>query len=351
MISGFASTIFASGFFPLVTSTTVNRMLFPICGAASPTPCAAYIVANMSSTSSSSSPSNLVICLDGFSRTGSPYFTMSYILRVGAAAPGAGAAASELGNLLGISLEVTLCLAERVSPKFLQKSVGQHKRDHRFACHSRCRNDAPVRSLIGRRNGLFRDHIRRLQRTTQRRNRLQVPAHDHILAVRYAAFQPASTIRTPRKLPLCFVVGNLVLHFAAKRTRRQNPRADLHAFHCLNAHHRLRQPPIQLFVPLRVRAQSNRHVVRHNLKHTTHRVARLQHRIHFFLHLFLQRRIHAPQRRFQIPANLLDLVPTRLPPQLMMSHLNRVARNFNPKRRQQSPCKRSRRHSRRCLSR
>src|SRR5271163_668022 len=128
MISGLIKTILASGFFPAVTSTTAMRIFLPICGAARPTPCAAYMLANMSSASSASSASNLVMGLVDFSRMGSPYFTILWILRSGsgggtsleeADAPVAGAVVAcsaggsltvvadlELGDLLGIVVEV-----------------------------------------------------------------------------------------------------------------------------------------------------------------------------------------------------------------------------------------------------
>src|SRR5262249_49319537 len=203
--------------------------------------------------------------------------------------------------------------AKRVSTKFLQKSIGQHKRDHRFAGNSRRRNHTPIRPLIRCLHRLLSYHVRRSKRATQRRNRLQVPAHNHIFPVRDSAFEPPPAIRPPHKLLRSFTVRNLVLHFASERSRRQNPNANLSAFHRLNAHHRLRQPPIQLFLPLCVRTHSNGNVVRDHFKDSTNRIPCFQHCVHFHFHLLLQRAINAPQRRIQIPANLLDLVPTRLP--------------------------------------
>ena len=76
MISGLASTIFASGVLPFDTSITVIRCPNPICGAARPTPEAAYIDSNMSSTSFCKSSSNFSTRLVGVSKTGSPNFTI-----------------------------------------------------------------------------------------------------------------------------------------------------------------------------------------------------------------------------------------------------------------------------------
>jgi len=74
LISGLASTIFASGFFPPVTSTTARRRFRPICGAASPTPWAAYMEANISSESCSSSASNFFMGVVGFLEDGVAIF-------------------------------------------------------------------------------------------------------------------------------------------------------------------------------------------------------------------------------------------------------------------------------------
>jgi len=71
------STSFSSGFSPLEQSMTAIFFEMPICGAASPTPLAAYIDSNMSSTSlCSSGVSNAVILSASRSSTGSPNFTI-----------------------------------------------------------------------------------------------------------------------------------------------------------------------------------------------------------------------------------------------------------------------------------
>src|SRR6266849_1307559 len=163
MISGFTSTIFASGFLPKLTSITVMRMLLPICGAASPTPCAAYMLANISSASFSSSASNFVIVAAGFSSTGSRCFSIGYVLRAGASPTASGAAAvtaSELVDLLAIAFEIAPHLSQRVSTKFLQKSIGQHKGYHGLARHPARRHHAPVGTLISGAHRLLGHHVR-----------------------------------------------------------------------------------------------------------------------------------------------------------------------------------------------
>src|SRR5580704_2880990 len=256
MISGFASTIFASGFFPVVTSTTATRRVKPICGAAKPTPCAAYMEANMSSVSCSNSASNFFTVTVGFSRMGSPYLTILYILRAAAVASmDAGAcvgATSELVDLSDIIVEIPPHLRKGISSKFLQKSIRQHKCDHRFSGHCPRGDDAPVRALVSCRNGFFGHHVSRMKCLAQRRNGFQVAAYDDIFPVGDAAFEATRTVCRPSEAPRSFFVGNFVLNFAAVRARRSYARADLNRLDGLHAHKRLRKPPVEFFVPLSV---------------------------------------------------------------------------------------------------
>ena len=70
------STSLASGSSLKVMSITASRLEMPICGAARPTPCAAYMDSNMSSASFFSSPSKTVTGSAGLSSTGLPNFTI-----------------------------------------------------------------------------------------------------------------------------------------------------------------------------------------------------------------------------------------------------------------------------------
>src|SRR5579864_6184129 len=72
MTSGFTSTSLALGSSLNVVSITAMRLPMPIYGAASPTPWAAYMDSNMSSTSFFSSALNSVTGSAGLSSTGSP---------------------------------------------------------------------------------------------------------------------------------------------------------------------------------------------------------------------------------------------------------------------------------------
>ena len=64
----------------MLRSITVTRFETPTCGAASPMPCEAYVVSNMSATSLRSSSSNSVTGSPGCSSTGSGYFTIFRII-------------------------------------------------------------------------------------------------------------------------------------------------------------------------------------------------------------------------------------------------------------------------------
>src|SRR5271155_426977 len=212
MISGFAQTIFASAFFPCLPSIPPPRRRRPICGAASPTPFAAYMDSNMSSTSACSSASNLSTCLPGVSSTGSPYFTMGWIIApFSASLPET--APLEIVELPLISVEIPSGLFQRVSAEFFHERARQRERHHGLAGQTAGRNHADVRALVGRFYFFLGVHVRGQQRPPQRRNRFQVSAHHHVLTIRDAALEPAGAIRQPvESLSRC-VVADLVLYF------------------------------------------------------------------------------------------------------------------------------------------
>ena len=64
----------------MLRSITVTRLDTPTCGAASPMPCEAYMVSNMSATSLRSSALNSVTGSPGCYSTGSGYFTIFKII-------------------------------------------------------------------------------------------------------------------------------------------------------------------------------------------------------------------------------------------------------------------------------
>src|ERR1700723_1330323 len=153
MISGFAQTILASTFLPLLTSITVTRLLIPICGAASPTPFAAYMDSNMSATSVWNSASNLSTSFAGVSSTGSPYLTMGCII-----APSL-VQILETIQLPLISVEIPASLFDRVSAELFQKRTRQHQSHHGLASHAARRHDADVGAFVGRLNCFLGVHV------------------------------------------------------------------------------------------------------------------------------------------------------------------------------------------------
>src|ERR1700738_2923196 len=151
--------------------------------------------ANISSASCSSSASKFFTGGVGFSRTGSPYLTIGWILRAAESVSGAGACvASELVDLSGIVIEIPPHLGEGVSSKFLQKSIGEHKSNHRFAGNPRSGHDTPIGALVRGLHGLLGDHVCGAKGAAQRGDGFQVAAHDHVFAVGDAAFEAAGAI-------------------------------------------------------------------------------------------------------------------------------------------------------------
>src|SRR5580658_8273207 len=138
MISGLISTIFWAGSSATERSITAMRCATPICGAARPTPLAAYMDSNMSSTSLfSSGVSNSVTAAVCFSSTGSPNRTIEYVIRN--LSP-----ASEVFYLLLVAFKIPARLLQRVAAKLLQECLRQNDGDHRFADHTGGGHNATV---------------------------------------------------------------------------------------------------------------------------------------------------------------------------------------------------------------
>ena len=92
---------------------------------------------------------------------------------------------------------------------------------------------------------------------------------------------------------------NLIMNLRAASPRHLEAEADLDAFHRLNAHQRLRQPAVELAIPLRVRAQTRRQSQSDDFEDTAQSVA-------FFLTLFDQERSSFLRLRYRpcAPATL-----------------------------------------------
>ena len=97
--------------------------------------------------------------------------------------------------------------------------------------------------------------------------------------------RPPARFDGARELLGARVVSDFVHHFGAVGSGRGDSRADLHALHRLDGHHGLRQPRVEFFVPLRVRAEAGDHIVRHNFENASHGVSGAVHDVHFAFHL------------------------------------------------------------------
>ena len=140
------------------------RLETPICGAARPIPCAAYMLAHISSTSCASSGPKSVTGAPFFESTGSGYFTTWWIFVPSASTVAAVAFSSSVfvslisksPNLFAVSLEVAFQLIQAVAAEFFQHQPRDGKRDHGLAGDARCRHDADVRPLVRCLGGLAR---------------------------------------------------------------------------------------------------------------------------------------------------------------------------------------------------
>src|SRR4029077_6834105 len=99
--------------------------------------------------------------------------------------------ASELVDLSGIVIEIPPHFGERVSSKFLQKSIGEHKGNHGLAGDPGGGDDAPVGALVGGLHRFLGDHVGSAQGAAQRGDGLEVAAHDYVFTVGDAAFEAA----------------------------------------------------------------------------------------------------------------------------------------------------------------
>ena len=109
--------------------------------------------------------------------------------------------AGELVELAGVSEEGKPRTVDRVWTEEVQKSSAESQSNHRCSRHAARRHHTDVRSNVSRLNRLIRIPLGRAQRAPQSRDRLQVPAHHDVFAVRDAAFESAGVVRWPRESP------------------------------------------------------------------------------------------------------------------------------------------------------
>jgi hypothetical protein len=137
------------------------------------------------------------------------------------------------------------------------------------------------------------------------------------------------------------------MHRRPRRERRVNAAPDLDRLHRLQRHHGRCQQCIQALVPLRIRAQSGRNMVRHHLKHSAYGIARAQNFIDFLFHALLDLGVRATEQDFILARNFLDLLPRDFPlAQGNTAHGDDVTQDFNVQLAQKQLGQRADRNSR-----
>ena len=148
-----------------------------------------------------------------------------------------------------------------------------------------------------------------MQRTPQGGDGLEVAAHHHVFAVGDAAFQPAGVVAGSGEAAALGIVANLVVDFGTKGGGARYAGADFDCLHRLNRKHRLRQPPVQLLIPVRVRAQPRRNVVRHHLEDAAQGIAGLNGPVNELLHRRPKFIVHAADLSVGRCTSGLNLLP------------------------------------------
>src|SRR3954454_5663208 len=103
-------------------------------------------------------------------------------------------AVSEVSYLLAVRCEIPLGLGDRIAAELVERGPGERKRDHRFAGDT-CRwNHTDITAFVGGLDGLARLEVHAFQRTTKRGDRLQIPAHHNVFAIRDSTLDAAGTV-------------------------------------------------------------------------------------------------------------------------------------------------------------
>src|SRR2546428_12763281 len=126
--SGLTNTSSDEGSRPTETSTTKMRSGMPICGAASPTPGAAYIVSIMSSISRSISGVSASTGCAGACSAWSPYLRMGLSIQASALHEAGRRPIAERSKVLHE-------LLDGIAAELLDRGVGEHESHHRLADH------------------------------------------------------------------------------------------------------------------------------------------------------------------------------------------------------------------------
>src|ERR1700722_8262378 len=148
MISGLISTSLSLGSLPMLRSITVNRFDTPTCGAARPIPCEAYVVSNMSATSSRKSALNSVTGSPGCESTGSGYLTILRIIAAFYLLHSCLVLILVVPYLFDVATEIPLHFEHRVATEFLLRQACDCERYHGFGGHARGRNYTNIAAFV-----------------------------------------------------------------------------------------------------------------------------------------------------------------------------------------------------------
>src|SRR6266568_7707833 len=151
---------------------------------------------------------------------------------------------------------VAFQLDHRVAAELLEERVGQRQGDDGLADHAGGGHHADVASLIVRLCLFLCLEVDRLHRLLHGRDRLDRNAQVDRLAVGHPARDAAGAIRQVAKAS--FLVVDLVVKLRPAARRALEARAELDALDRVDRHHGLRQPAIELAVPVHVAAEARR---------------------------------------------------------------------------------------------
>src|SRR5215216_2206029 len=121
-------------------------------------------------------------------------------------------------------------------------------------------------------------------------------ANADLFAVCDPAFETSGAVCLANELARLVVVSNLIVYFRPGQTARLRACSDGDSLYRRYRHHCLREQPVELEIPGRVRTQSRHHAARHNLKNTAERVACLSSHIDELDHSLLRLIVSTVQR-------------------------------------------------------
>src|SRR6185436_5776834 len=267
---------------------------------------------------------------------------MSCMRVVYPAAPG-GAALPAL-EIVPIGLIVAADLVDAIAAELLQEGPGQHDGHHRLADDTRRRHGHHVAALHHRLHRFLVLDIHRAEGPAQRRDGLHGGSHDHRLAIGDAALETARAVGAPGE-PARGIEKDLVVDLRSRAARRLEAHAHLGALDGMNGAEGLREPSVELAVPVHVGAQAHRTAKGHHLEHSAQGVALALGGVDGLDHEPLRLRIGAADLAGLRPAR--DLVPgLRERPDAHAADLGDVAQDGDAELAEEPPGHAGHRHPR-----